>query len=97
MKDSALQTINRLATALKTSALERDWQGLARHDAEVAELLRKLTPVPDALQGALEQLRQNHLAAQAIARKEAERLNQKLQQFAEQQEGLRAYQQLENL
>lgn len=97
MRDSALDTIKRLANALKTSALEGDWQALARHDAEVAELLRQLRPVPQALKVAVEHLRQTHLAAQAVARKEAAQLKQKLQQFSEQQEGLRAYQQMENL
>lgn len=97
MKDSAADTIKRLANALKTSALENDWQALAHHDAEIAEFMRQLQPVPPALTAAVEHLRQTHLAAQAVVRKEASQLKQKLQQFSEQQEGLRAYQQMENL
>lgn len=97
MNESIPQQIRRLGRELISSARARDWPALGRADAEVAALLRRLTPVPAALKADLEQLRKAHWLAQGLAREEADRLDQQLRRLNDHQDGLRAYQQMEGL
>lgn len=97
MNESTPQQVRRLIRELIGSARVQDWAALGRLDAEVAALLRRLTPVPAELQTDIEQLRKAHWVAQKLVRQEVDRLDQKLRQLNDHQDGLRAYQQMEIL
>ncbi|WP_115719432.1 hypothetical protein [Gallaecimonas mangrovi] len=87
--------IEALARALVSSAKAGEWHALARHDRLAGELVKKLQPVPAHLSEAFHVLKSSHQEAMDLVDAEQQRLEQLLAGHRERQEGLRAYQQLE--
>ncbi|EKE73988.1 hypothetical protein [Gallaecimonas xiamenensis] len=89
--------IDALARTLLASAKAREWLALARHDQTTAKLLDSLKPVPAELTAALANLKRAHQEAMALAEAEKQRLSGQINHVRDNQEGLRAYRQMEEI
>lgn len=96
MASLSSQQVLALAKALLDSAQQGNWQQLAQLDRQVARLMGQLGPEPKELAPAVAQLASAHGQARALAEQQMQRLQQTLNKHQDRQEGLRAYQQLED-
>ncbi|WKE66543.1 hypothetical protein PVT67_04645 [Gallaecimonas kandeliae] len=89
--------LDNLARELKASAAAGRWAQVAEQDRQVAALLAALKPAPAELAQALVALQLVHGQVLAQALQHQARLEQQLAKHRDNQEGMRAYHQMEEM